>query len=76
MGNANVNKEGFVSYAKHCGQAMALAHCRGDRRSTRFEQAVCAALPLVRNEVTKIAQNYANTVKEDFLCFKAIEEKT
>ncbi|MFC3230077.1 DUF2252 family protein [Marinibaculum pumilum] len=31
-------------YAAACGQALALAHARGDRRSTRFESAMARAL--------------------------------
>ncbi len=39
---------GIVQYGASCGRALALAHSRGDRRSTRFEQAVCKTLPRQR----------------------------
>ena len=74
MGNGNVNKGGFGGYATLCGKALALAHCRGDKRSTRFEQAICEVLPLIKNEFIINAQNYAHTIKNDFLYFKKVVE--
>jgi hypothetical protein len=74
MGNGNVNKQGFVSYAKLCGKALALAHCRGDRRSTRFEQAVSVALSSASDEMLNVAIKYASVVKSDFEHFKKLNE--
>lgn len=53
------DKLGFVSYARACGEALALAHCRGDRRSTRFEQAMVNTLPQHQNELVSVASEYA-----------------
>lgn len=51
--------EHLTIYAKTCGQALALAHSRGDRRSTRFEQAICRYLPAFETKVKQIALAYA-----------------
>ena len=40
IGHINTHDGGFVHYAKACGYALALAHCRGDRRSLNFEHAM------------------------------------
>jgi hypothetical protein len=74
VGNGNVNKQGFVSYAKLCGKALALAHCRGDRRSTRFETAVSIALSSSSDEMLNVATKYASVVKNDFAHFKKLNE--
>jgi len=58
-------KGGFKQYAATCGQALALAHCRGDRRSTHFEQAVVAALPAQIDSLIKACEGYVEQVKED-----------
>jgi hypothetical protein len=34
----------LAQYAAVCGEALALAHARGDRRSTRFEAAMAGVL--------------------------------
>lgn len=65
LGKKAVNKNGLVEYGKVCGRALALAHCRGDRRSTLFEQSVCEILPKVRNELIEQCQQYANQVVTD-----------
>ena len=37
-------QKGFQQFAKCCGEALALAHARGDRRSCRFEKAMAKTL--------------------------------
>ncbi len=56
---------GFEQYAATCGQALALAHCRGDRRSTRFEQAMSEVLPDQIEGLIQACLGYAEQVKED-----------
>jgi len=58
-------KGGFEQYAATCGQALALAHCRGDRRSTRFEQAMAEVLPDQIEALINACEGYAEQVKED-----------
>lgn len=65
MGKRNVNDGGLVDYAISCGKALALAHCRGDRRSVRFENAVCTELPQNICDITSIAEVYAAQVVKD-----------
>jgi uncharacterized protein (DUF2252 family) len=56
----------LTQYAAVCGQALALAHCRADRRSTRFEQMVTAKLPNYLEELVSTSINYAAQVKHDW----------
>ena len=58
-------KGGFEQYAATCGQALALAHCRGDRRSTRFEQTMAEVLPDQMEGLIQACLGYAEQVKED-----------
>lgn len=64
VGNKNV-KGSFVDYAAYCGQALALAHCRSDRRSIEFEQAVCDIIPAYANDLFNAAMKYAKQVAKD-----------
>ena len=73
-GNGNVYNQGFVSYAKLCGKALALAHCRRDRRSTRFEYAVSAALTSSSDEILDSATKSPTSVKSDFEHFKKLNQ--
>ncbi|MFC4656341.1 DUF2252 family protein [Rheinheimera marina] len=52
-------------YATACGQALALCHSRGDRRSFRFEQAVVDSLPEVAAQLVESCQAYARQQAED-----------
>lgn len=52
-------------YAVACGKALALAHCRGDRRSTRFEQAMSEQLKANAEALIAAAVDYAELVAED-----------
>ncbi len=52
-------------YAAACGEALALAHARGDRRSTRFEAAMTAGLKAHAPALIESALRYAERVKAD-----------
>lgn len=56
---------GFIQYAATCGEALALAHCRGDRRSVQFEKAVAKYLPEAIDELTEATLEYARVVEKD-----------
>lgn len=73
FGNKAV-KGGFIDYAATCGEALALAHCRGDRRSTQFEAAVCERLPEQVNSLITCARDYAEQVKQDCKILRQILE--
>lgn len=66
VGELNVQQDGFVEYAELCGKALALAHCRGDRRSNQFEQKVCEVLPDAIKVIAESAASYANQVMSDY----------
>ncbi|WP_246587678.1 DUF2252 family protein [Alteromonas lipotrueiana] len=68
MGNKSVNG-GFVDYARWCGQALALAHARGDRRSIRFEQAVCNQVTGNEDTLISAAWEYCQQVTTDYQTF-------
>jgi len=70
LGVKAVEQQGFVQYAQACGVALALAHCRGDRRSTRFEAKVCEILPAILPIVRQLAFEYSELVIKDWLWFK------
>lgn len=53
------------AYAESCGQALALAHARGDRRSTRFEAAMDSVLEATGDALIRAALDYAQQVMED-----------
>lgn len=56
---------GFVYFAQICGYTLALAHCRGDRRSTRFASASVNHLSACRDELIEYANAYAQHVIVD-----------
>jgi uncharacterized protein (DUF2252 family) len=56
---------GFIQYAATCGEALALAHCRGDRRSVQFETMVAKVLPDAIDALIESTLVYAETVKTD-----------
>ena len=56
---------GLAQYAVACGKALALAHLRGDRRSTRFEAAMAEQLKADAGAVISAARSYARQVRED-----------
>ncbi|WP_404380721.1 DUF2252 family protein [Caenispirillum salinarum] len=55
-------------YAEACGEALALAHARGDRRSTDLEAAMAGALVMdrTRETIRRAAVDYAGQVVEDW----------
>lgn len=55
----------LAEYAAVCGEALALAHARGDRRSTRFEAAMAAQLKTQADGLIAGAVGYARRVIED-----------
>ena len=68
MGNKAVNG-GFNYVAELCGYTLALAHCRGDRRSTRFANAAASVLTEERDNLVAIANQYAELVQSDYTWF-------
>ena len=58
--------QGIIDYAQVCGRTLALAHCRTDRRSTRFEEAVINQIPTYLEELVCSSINYADRVKTDW----------
>lgn len=65
IGKKAVNKGGLIQYAEACGTALALAHCRGDRRSSRFEKSMVEAMNESNGELLKVCLDYAEQVTED-----------
>ncbi|NMP31182.1 DUF2252 family protein [Thalassotalea sp. M1531] len=65
LGKKAVALGGLIDYAKTCGVALALAHCRGDRRSTLFEQTTVDCLPEQKNILIEHCKSYAQQVIED-----------
>lgn len=57
--------ERLVGYATSCGRALALAHARGDPRSTRFEAAMAAQLPKAVEPLLGTTAEYAERVIAD-----------
>ncbi len=68
MGTKAVNG-GFEYFAGLCGYSLALAHCRGDRRSTRFATSMSVTLNKVKRELVEIANLYAKQVVADHALF-------
>lgn len=62
----------FKTYAKTCGQALALAHARGDRRSTRFEAAMAEQLPAASEALLAACFCYAEQVIVDHRLLRAM----
>ncbi len=56
---------GFTLFATWSGRALALAHCRGDRRSTRFAQRASDTLPACKQTLLETARQYAAQVIND-----------
>lgn len=73
IGHINTHDGGFVQYARACGVALALAHCRGDRRSLSFEHAMLVALPKVQSQLQSSSKQYASQVIADWQWLKHVE---
>lgn len=65
LGEDNV-KNGFSHYAEACGSELALAHCRGDRRSNEYAHAMVDGLALMSNHLIDIAKLYSQQVIKDW----------
>ncbi len=75
MGKKAIEK-GFNYFAELCGYSLALAHCRGDRRSTRFSSSAAKTFESVKTLLVKVANLYAEQVIDDHALFKQhIENK-
>ena len=61
---------GLSQYAETCGRALALAHSRGDRRSTRYEQAACQTLPQHLPVLLEAAAACAEQARGDWALLK------
>jgi len=70
LGKKAALKGGFIDYAVACGKALALAHCRGDKRSLAFEESVVLSLPTCIDEIKLSSLAYAKQVTEDWLWLK------
>ena len=58
-------RKALVQYAEACAETLARAHARGDRRSTRFEAAMAAALRRAGDGLLEAAERYAGRVVSD-----------
>lgn len=62
----------LAEYAAACGEALALAHARGDRRSARFEKAMAARLQTHANALIAVASGYAQRVIDDMTLLRRL----
>ncbi|GMM83984.1 DUF2252 family protein [Pseudoalteromonas sp. MTN2-4] len=76
LGKRAAEKGGVIQYALSCGEALALAHMRGDRRSTDFQKAIVATLPQQQKGLINAANKYMQQVKRDCLTIKSLLETT
>ncbi|GHF94291.1 DUF2252 family protein [Thalassotalea marina] len=65
LGKKATERQGFSQYASACGQALALSHCRNDRRSTRFEQSIWPAIEEYKQELIDTCLAYVEQVELD-----------
>jgi len=63
-------KRALRQYAAACGRTLARAHARGDRRSTRFEQAMAQALETSRDALVDTAARYAERTVADHMLLR------
>jgi uncharacterized protein (DUF2252 family) len=62
----------LAQYATACGEALALAHARGDRRSTRFEEAMGVHVKAEAGALIAAARSYAQQVSDDQRLLRAM----
>jgi len=74
LGRRAAEKGGVIQYALSCGEALALAHMRGDRRSVDFQKAIVAILPQQQRGLINAANKYVRQVKSDCLTTKSLIE--
>lgn len=75
MGNKAIS-EGFTEFAELCGYTLALAHCRGDRRSVRFASEAACVFQACTPALIKAANRYADQTIEDHALFKQYLQKS
>lgn len=73
IGKKAATKGGFAQYAATCGRTLALAHARGDRRSTHFEAAARATLPQAEDALVAACEGYAELVRSDCRALARLE---
>ncbi|WP_414827726.1 DUF2252 family protein [Alteromonas sp. H39] len=73
IGNKAVNGS-FSEFASYCGKALALAHCRADRRSTVFEQQTVAKLCEHNQTLQETALAYYRQVLADYQLFRDMQQ--
>ncbi|SBS34800.1 hypothetical protein MAQ5080_02978 [Marinomonas aquimarina] len=66
-------KGGFQAYATACGEALALAHARFDRRSKRFEAAVIKTPEETWQALETLQKEYAEQVMQDWQWLASVE---
>ncbi len=71
FGKKATQNNGFVQFAATCGEALALSHARGDRRSTSFEKKAVELVPKVSKDLILNCSQYAEVVKRDWEMLKA-----
>lgn len=64
---------GFPAYASACGEALALAHARFDRRSKRFEQSVVSTSDTAWQALEGLQKDYAQQVALDWQWLTSVE---
>ena len=74
IGKKAVVKNGFAQYAHTCGQALALAHSRSDKRSTQFELSHLSAITKVATTLIESCLEYADSVVSDTELFRELIE--
>lgn len=65
----------LLEYSKTCGEALALAHSRGDRRSVRFEQSVTERMPEHIESLIEAADMYAQQTAEDCMILRTMLQR-
>ncbi|WP_421131658.1 DUF2252 family protein [Alteromonas sp. A079] len=75
MGNKAISGS-FSHFAELCGYTLALAHCRGDRRSVRFASEAGPVFQASTQALIKVANRYASQTIEDHALFKTLLQKS
>lgn len=58
-------KRQFAEYVRACGRSLALAHSRGDRRSTRFELSIVQSISRYSEDVLELSEQYSQQTIQD-----------
>ncbi|MGH1486018.1 MAG: DUF2252 family protein [Cellvibrionaceae bacterium] len=70
--NGTEKPEKLIEYAKMCGKALALAHSRGDRRSSAFERQMARYVTKYKTLLEKSAIQHAQQCISDWAIFSEI----